>query len=85
MMMWGHGWGAMMLGGLLMLLFWGALIALAVLAIRALTRPIDRSSSVSSGPSYAGGDRALDILRERYAKGEITKAEYEEMRAELRN
>lgn len=30
-----------------------------------------------------GGDSALDILRMRYARGEITRAQYEEMRRDL--
>ncbi len=30
-----------------------------------------------------GGDRAMDVLRERYAKGEITKTEFEERKKDL--
>jgi putative membrane protein len=62
--MWGAGGLAMML---VMLVFWGAVIAGIIVAIRwvvAQGRP---------GP----GDRALDILRERYARGEIDKQEFE--------
>ena len=33
--------------------------------------------------SDAGGDRALDILRERYARGELTEEQYDRMRREL--
>jgi len=39
-MMWwgsGFGWGWMIFGSLMMLLFWGGLIALVVLAVRAFT------------------------------------------------
>ena len=33
--------------------------------------------------SDAGGDRALEILRERYARGDLTQDQYERMRREL--
>ncbi len=35
------------------------------------------------GPGGAEADRALEIARERYARGEITSEEYEEMRRKL--
>ena len=77
-MMWwvdGFHWGWVLFGGLMMLLFWGGLIALAVLAFRALSGP--RQSSV------APTETPLDILKRRYAAGEISKAEYDEMRSDL--
>lgn len=40
----------------------------------------------SAGPAAGGGeDEALRILRERYARGELTREEYERMRDELRD
>jgi putative membrane protein len=71
--MWGAGGVVMML---VMLTFWGLVIAGLVLGIRWLAtqgredRP-DRS------------DRALDILRERYARGEIDKEEFDARRRDL--
>jgi putative membrane protein len=87
-MMWGNAsegapatggwrWGlAMGLGGLMMLAFWGAIIAGSILLVRWLW-----TASTQSG----GADRetALEILQRRYAAGEITRAEYEQMRRDL--
>lgn len=85
-MWWNHGvgWGWMVGGGLMMLLFWGVLIFLVGLGIWALIRSGQQRSGDSSQTSVAKQDRALEILKERYARGEITKTEYEEMRNDIR-
>jgi putative membrane protein len=61
--MWGF-WGVGMM--LLMFLFWGAVIVGIVVAVRWLLQQ-------SRG---ARPDTALDILRERYARGEIDREEF---------
>lgn len=69
---WGMGWGWGSFG-LLHLLAWAALIAGVVALLR-------------RGLGFGGagaGDRALRILRERYARGEIDRAEFEERRQQL--
>ncbi len=68
--MWGAGGLVMML---MMLVFWGVVIAGLVLGIRWL---------VSQGRP-AGHDHALAILRERYARGEINREEFEARRRDL--
>ncbi len=75
--MWGGGWGwgHMFFGSFMMLLFWGGLIILIVFAVRSMSTGSPR---VHDGP--APGNRALDILEEGYARGEIEKDEYEERR-----
>ncbi len=77
----GFGWGGMILGGLMMLLFWGVIIALIVLAFRALSRS-GQTTPLAGSPGETR-DQALEILRERYARGEITKDEYTTMRQDL--
>lgn len=72
-MMWGGGYG--MLGGMVMMLvFWGVVIALIIFAVKWL--------SDGRGP---GGRRrdALDILRERFAAGEIDEEEFDRRRKAL--
>ena len=64
-------------GGLWMLVFWGAVIALSVWVVRKLT---ERNPS---GQSVSGKTNALDIAKERYAKGEISKAEFEQIKKDL--
>jgi putative membrane protein len=68
-MWWGFGLGMM----LLMFLFWGVLIAGLVLGIRWLLRLGKEARS----------DPALDILRQRYARGEINKEEFETKKRDL--
>lgn len=68
-------WGAWGLGMMLMMLvFWGVVIAGIVIAIRWLTSAAGGSKS----------DRALEILRERYARGEMNKDEFEAKQRDLR-
>jgi putative membrane protein len=79
--MWfGHmSWGGMIFGALMMLLFWGGLIALVVLAIKAFSS----SGSQDKPETRNAGESALEIVKMRYARGEISKTEYEEMTQDL--
>jgi putative membrane protein len=80
-MMWGYSWnwGAMLLMGGWMLLW---LLVLGGV-IWALARVLMRSSQPAT-PGGQAPDRALDLLRERYARGEVDAETYESMRARLR-
>ena len=79
-MMTGFGMGFGFLGLLLMVLFWGGLIALAVWLVQAL---FNRAPQL---PSFqgTGSASAQQILDARYARGEITKEQYELMKQDLR-
>ncbi len=78
-MMWGGGgWHGWFLGPLMMV-FWLALLVGAVILIQ---RWLGASGRIEPRRTRAGSD-ALDILRARFAKGEIDKAEFEERRALL--
>lgn len=69
--MWRGGWGGMMFGGLSMVLFWGLLIVLIVLGLRWLP-------GRGLGPDHSLRPNALDLLRDRFARGEIDAAEFKE-------
>jgi len=62
------------LGFIRMLLFWGGLIALAVWLIGVLFP----ASSEEVGGDTVASSLAQDILRARYAHGELTTEEYHE-------
>lgn len=73
-----HGWGMGWFGGIFYLIFWFLVIVGMVFLIKWLVQ-------MSKGHSQAGssGSRALDILKERYARGEIEKDEFEEKKKDL--
>lgn len=71
---WGWGWG--MFGVVHMLLWW----VLIILGIVVLGKWLFGGGSRSDSRA---ADRALEILAERYARGEINKQEYEEKRRDL--
>lgn len=75
------GWG--MMGGfswwwfmpIFMILFWG----LVIWGIVALVR----GPSGSRGSNSSTADSALEVLKRRYARGEINKEEYEEKKKDI--
>ncbi len=67
---WDPGAGWMLLW---MALFWGGTILLIIWGVRQLT-----------GSNRPSGSRALEILEERYARGEIDSDELESRRHDLR-
>jgi putative membrane protein len=74
----GWAWGlAMGFGGLMMLAFWGALIV----GVALLARWLSATTMASSEPPHR--ESPLDILKRRYAAGEVTHEEYERIRHNL--
>jgi len=72
----GHGWGGMAFGMVSMSLFWVFLIAAAVLLIRHVWR-----ADIPS--EHRQAETALDILKKRYARGEIEREEFEQKKSDL--
>jgi len=70
------GWGLLMM--LMMLLFWAALLVVIIVGIRWLV-----TSSRRQIPDARSSESVMDILKKRYARGEISKQEFEEMRQHL--
>jgi putative membrane protein len=68
----GWGWVAMVTG---MVVFWGLLIALAVILVRGLNRPADLAHGPRPSPEQ--------LLGERFARGEIDEEEYRRRLAAL--
>jgi putative membrane protein len=75
MMGWHGGWGGMILGPLLMILVPVLLIVAVLLAVRRFW-----PSSTGRSPAQTVPQTPLDILKERFARGDIDKQEYEERR-----
>lgn len=83
-MMGGFGFGGMLFGGLLMVLFWALVVGGAIWLVVTLARG---GQNATSAPTTAvtplGGQSVIDIVKTRYAKGEITKEQFEEIKRDL--
>jgi len=77
MMFDGYGYGGMGFGGFGMLLFWGLLIAAVIVLVRWGAGAAGRRAPPAEGQT------ALDILAQRYARGEIDREEFEQKRRDL--
>ncbi len=79
-----HGWGHMMnfwYGGTLMWILFLIVIVVVVYFILQSTKPKSYDSSFRKTPR----ETSIDILKRRYARGEITKEEFEQMKKDLQS
>ena len=67
------GWWGMGLGMLIMIIFWVGLIALITWIVVKLVRSGQKPSA----------ETPLEVAKTRYAKGEITKKEFEQLKKDL--
>jgi putative membrane protein len=72
------GWGPMILGPLMMLLVVVAIVVLVVLVVRWLG-----GAGAHPAPQAAPAKTPLDILKERFARGEIDQEDFEARRRTL--
>lgn len=74
------GWGGMIFGGIFMVIFmvifWGGLIALIIWGVSKLSQ---RDGPAPSAPKHD----PLEIAKERYAKGELSREEFKQLKKDL--
>jgi putative membrane protein len=74
-----NGWGMGWFGGIFMIVFWVLVIAGLIFLIKWLVQ----NTKTGAHSSSSSASSALDILKERYARGEIDKQEFEEKKKDL--
>ena len=74
-MMWQGGWAHMAFGSIMMILVVAAIVVIVVVALRWIGGQTHPAASKQPTP--------LDVLKERFARGDIDVAEYEERRKAL--
>ncbi|MEQ9316437.1 MAG: SHOCT domain-containing protein [Henriciella sp.] len=76
--MWNGGWQGWFFGPIMMIVFLAVAVIVIVLLVRWLGWP-----GHGNAPQHSPSRTPLDILKERFAKGEIDKQEFEERRRVL--
>ena len=79
--MMGLGLGLGGIGIIIMILFWGGLIFGGVWLVKSL---FASGQNNQSGPAAPRQSSARELLDQRYARGEITRDQYEIMKHDLR-
>ena len=72
------GWGMGWFGGIFMMIFWVLILVGLIFLIKWLIQSTNRVKS-----DAGNGNRAMEILNERYARGELDKVEFETMKLDL--
>lgn len=79
--MMGFGFG---IGGIMMVIFWVVVVGLAVWLLSLLFPRATHSVTPNGSPQRTGAlESPAEILKQRYARGEITKEQFEQMRPDL--
>ena len=79
-----QGFGFNPIGTILSLVFWALIIGGVVLLVVWLARNANASTIAQRGGlSIGSSDAPLDILKARYAKGEITKEQFDAIKRDL--
>ncbi|MCK8816833.1 SHOCT domain-containing protein [Natroniella sulfidigena] len=79
---WGYGYGTGWLHMIGMAIFWIIIIALAIYLIKGLTTNNNYSNKQLNKTK---SEDAIEIAKKRYARGEISKEEYQKLLNDLKN
>ena len=79
----GYNWIGMIVGGIFTLIILVLLILLIIWVIRRLSGHYAGGYHYMHAGGPSGGPSAKEILQTRYAKGEITQEQYQQMLAEI--
>lgn len=71
------GWGGMFVGMIFMIAFWVLIVVAIVVLIKWLARSGEKPTTPTAPTS------PLDVLKLRYARGEISREEFEQMKKDL--
>jgi putative membrane protein len=82
--MYGFGWSWIIVGLIALALFIALVVVVIVIGVSASKGDRRSPASQPGQEAAAAPEDPLEILRRRYARGEITREQYQEMREDLR-
>ncbi len=73
-----YGYGVPWIGGMVMMIFWVLVLVAVVWGVAYFARKAGQSN-----PAVRHDESPLDVLKRRYAAGEVNKEQFEEMKRDL--